>query len=244
MYHGLQLKAEKRFGQGGALLVSYSFAKAIDDSDSTQLVYDGGTALPQDQRNLRAERALSFQDVRHRLVTSYVYELPLGRGKRFLNSSRGLNWLIGGWQVNGITFIQSGRPFTISSSFDQSNTGSSNPRPNATGISPELPRSQRSVDHFFNTAAYKLPSGFVFGNAGRNTGESPGQINFDFAAFKNFPLRGEGKQVLQFRAEFFNLMNTPQFATPNRTFGTPQFGTITDTINDNRDIQMGLKFIW
>jgi hypothetical protein len=244
-YHGLQVKGEKRFGQGGTILVSYTYAKAIDDSDSTQLVYDGGTANPQDQRNLRAERSLSFQDVRQRLVTSYVYDLPVGKGKRFLSgANRATNLLVGGWQINGITFLQSGRPFTISSSFDQSNTGSSNARPDSTGASSVLPRDQRTLERFFNTAVFRLPAGFAFGNLGRNTATGPGQVNFDFATFKNFPLGAEGKRMLQFRAEFFNILNTPQFATPNRTFGTPQFGTITDTINDNRDIQIGLKFIW
>jgi hypothetical protein len=239
------MKGEKRFAEGGVLLVSYTFAKAIDDSDSTQLVYDGGTAVPQDQRNLRGERSLSFQDVRHRLATSYVYELPVGRGKKFLaGAGRAANLLIGGWQINGITFLQSGRPFTISSPFDQSNTGSSNARPDASGINPNLPRNQRTLDRFFNTAAFKLPSGFAFGNLGRNTDIGPGQVNFDFATFKNFPFGEGSKRMVQFRAEFFNLLNTPQFATPNRIFGTPQFGTITDTINDNRDVQMGLKFIW
>ena len=69
-------------------------------------------------------------------------------------------------------------------------------------------------------------------------------MNFDFSVFKNIPIDSESKRALQFRAEFFNLMNTPQFQVPNRTFGTPQFASITETINDNRDIQLGLKFIW
>jgi hypothetical protein len=111
-------------------------------------------------------------------------------------------------------------------------------------VDPSLSRDERSLQRFFNTSAFRLPSGFAFGNLGRNTGTGPGQINFDFATFKNFPVDGEGRRTVQFRAEFFNVMNSPQFATPNRTFGTPQFGTITDVINDNRDIQMGLKFIW
>ncbi len=245
IYHGLQMKAEKRFSEGGTLLVSYSFARAIDDSDSTQLVFDGGTANPQDQRNARLERALSFQDVRHRLVSSYVYELPFGKGRKFMTSSgRAANLVIGGWQVNGITSLQGGRPFTVSSSFDHSNTGSSNIRPDSSGTGALLKRDQRSVTRFFDTSAFRLPAGFAFGNLGRNTGTSPGQVNFDFAAFKNFPVGGERGRIVQFRAELFNIMNTPQYATPNRIFGTPQFGSITDVISDNRDVQMGLKFIW
>jgi hypothetical protein len=245
IYHGLQMKAEQRFSQGLTFLVSYTFAKALDDSDSTQLSTAAGTGNAQDQRNLRAERSRSFQDVRHRLVVSYVYELPFGAGKPWL-SGLGDGWdrLLGGWQINGITMLQSGRAFTVNSPFDHSNTGSANIRPDATGIRPELPGSERSVGRFFNPAAYALPTGFAFGNAGRNTGTGPRQVNFDFAVFKNIPLASDSKRILQFRAEFFNIMNTPQFQIPNRIFGTPQFATITETINDNRDIQLGLKFIW
>src|SRR5262249_33264197 len=133
---------------------------------------------------------------------------------------------------------------TVSTNFDTSNTGSSNIRPDATGISPDLSRDERSVERFFNPAAYKLPVGFAFGNAGRNTGTGPGHVNLDFAVFKNIAIDSEARRKLQFRAEFFNFTSTPQFQVPNRTFGTPQFASITETINDNRDIQVGLKFIW
>lgn len=140
IYHGLQLKAEKRLSKGLTLLGSYSFAKAQEDADSTNLLADAGTPRPQDQRNLRAERSRSVNDVRHRMVASYVYELPFGAGKAFLkNAGGGWNRVIGGWQINGITSLQTGRPFTVNSPSDQSNTGSANPRPDATGISPELP---------------------------------------------------------------------------------------------------------
>jgi len=245
IYHALQMKGEKRFSKGHAFLASYTFAKAIDDSDSTQLSTTSGTGNLQDQRNLRGERSRSFQDVRNRLVVSYIYELPFGPGKPFLSSlGKGWNRVAGGWQVNGITVVQSGRAFTVNSNFDHSNTGSANIRPDATGISPELPRSERSVGRLINPAAYRLPVGTAYGNTGRNTGTGPGQANFDFSVFKNIRLDADGKRTVQFRAEFFNLLNTPQFQIPNRTFGTPQFASITDTINDNRDIQMGLKFLW
>ncbi|MEX2263769.1 MAG: carboxypeptidase regulatory-like domain-containing protein [Bryobacteraceae bacterium] len=244
IYHSLQVKAEKRFSMGNIFLVSYTYAKAIDDSDSTQLSTTSGTGNLQDQRNLRGERARSFQDVRNRLVVSYLWELPFGKGRRFLSgASRAMNAAVGGWQVNGIAFHQSGRAFTINSPFDHSNSGSSNIRPDATGDSPNLPGDQRSVQHFINAAAFRIPDGFAFGNTGRNVGTGPSQTNFDFSVFKDFPL-GEAERKLQFRFEAFNVMNTPQFQIPERTFNTPQFGTITATINDNRDIQLALRFVW
>jgi len=243
IYHSLQMKAEKRLSMGNIFLVSYTYGKAIDDSDSTQLSTTSGTGNLQDQRNQRAERSRSFQDVRHRLVVSYLWELPFGKGRRFLSgASRALNAAVGGWQINGITFYQSGRAFTINSPFDHSNSGSANIRPDATGISPDLPGDQRSVQRFINPAAFRIPDGFAFGNTGRNVGTGPSQTNFDVSVFKDFPLGEERK--LQFRFEAFNVMNTPQFQIPERTFNTPQFGTITSTINDNRDIQLALRFVW
>jgi hypothetical protein len=245
VYHGLQTKAEKRFSKGNLFLVSYTWAKAIDDSDSTQLSTTSGTGNLQDQKNLRGERSRSFQDVRHRLVVSYLYELPFGKGRSFLNDSSALvDKIVGGWQVNGITFYQSGRAFTIASPTDHSNTGSSNIRPNATGISPDLPSNERSPQRFINAAAFAIPAGFSFGNTGRNVGTGPSQTNFDVSVFKDFAFDSEARRKLQFRAEFFNILNMPQFQIPNRTFNTPQFGTITETINDNRDVQLALRFVW
>jgi hypothetical protein len=245
IYHSLQTKVDKRFSKGHMFLLSHTWAKAIDDSDSTQLSTTSGTGNLQDQRNLRAERSRSFQDVRHRLVLSYLYELPFGRGRSLLtNVSPVADKIVGGWQINGITFYQSGRAFTISSPSDHSNTGSSNIRPNATGISPDLPLDQRSPQRFINAAAFAIPAGFAFGDTARNVGTGPSQTNFDFSVFKDFAFDGEGHRKLQFRAEFFNIMNTPQFQIPSRTFNTPQFGTITETINDNRDVQLALRFLW
>ena len=245
IYHSLQTKVDKRFSKGHMFLLSHTWAKSIDDSDSTQLSTTSGTGNLQDQRNLRAERSRSFQDVRHRLVLSYLYELPFGRGRSLLtNVSPLVDRIVGGWQINGITFYQSGRAFTISSPSDHSNTGSSNIRPNATGISPHLSADERSPQRFINAAAFAIPAGFAFGNTGRNVGTGPSQTNFDFSVFKDVPFDAEGRRKLQFRAEFFNVMNTPQFQIPNRTFNTPQFGTITETINDNRDVQLALRFLW
>ncbi len=243
LYHALQMKAQTRLGSG-TLLFSYSFSKTIDDNDETNITNNTGTANAQSQYDTRAERGLSAQDIGQRFVTSYVYELPFGRGKPFLNNvNRTQNLLIGGWQVNGITTAQSGVPFTVGNSFDESNSDSPSPRPNSTGVDPNLSSGQ-TVQQWFNTSAFVLPAGFAFGNLGRNNLIGPGQVNFDFAAFKNFYVDAEGKRRLQFRAELYNIANHPEFSPPNRLFGTPQFGTISSTINDARDVQIGLKFIW
>lgn len=248
IYHGLLVKAEKRFTRGLSFLLSYTFSKAIEDSGSPALdSTSAGSDQPQDPRNLRLDRGLSPHDVRNRLVFSYVYELPIGRGKPLLSRMpRAGDFILGGWQMNGVTSVQSGRHFTFGNSFDASNTGSSNARANQLRDF-HLPRSERTLSRFIDTSAFAVPAPFTYGNAGRNTGEGPGQVNFDFSLFKNFNLNPDSTghfrpNQIQFRAEFFNIMNTPQLFIPNRIFGTPQFGSITDVVNSARQIQFALKF--
>ena len=221
MYNGLQAKLEKRLSAGLTFLVSYSYAKALDDSDSINLSTSGGGNQPQNPQNLRAEWARGYNDVRQRLVASYVYELPFGNGKRWMaNANRALDAIAGGWQVNGIWTAQTGLPFTIQSPSDTSNTGSANIRPNATGLPTNLPSSQRSIYNWMNPAAFVLPTGYAFGNVGRNTGTGPGLNNWDMSAFKNFKLT-ERPLILQFRAELFNGLESPQLRSsrPNLQYG-------------------------
>ena len=243
-YNGLQTKLEKRLSAGLTFLVSYSYAKALDDSDSINLTTSAGTNQPQNPLNLRAEWGRTFNDVRHRLVASYVYELPVGRGRRWLtNANRALDAIAGGWQLNGIWTAQTGLPFTIQSPTDTSNTGTGNIRPNSTGIPGNLPSGQRSISNWLNPAAFVLPVGYAFGNVGRNTARSPGLDNWDMSAFKDFKLT-ERPLIVQFRAELFNGLNHPNFGLPGRTFATATFGVISTTVTSNRDVQFALKFIF
>lgn len=245
IYNALQLKMQKSFGSAGTLLISDSYAKTIDDNEETQITNNTDPSQPQSVYNFAAERGLASTNIKNRFIASYVYQLPFGRGRALLShSGRLTDMIVGGWQVNGLTTVQTGTPFTINSSFDQSNSNSGGPRPNSTGVDPALPAGQRSVQRWFNTSAFALPVGYAFGNLGRNTMIGPNFVNFDFAAFKNFPLDGESKRIAQFRAEFYNIANHPQLATPNRLFGATGFGSITNTVNTSRDIQLGLKLIW
>jgi hypothetical protein len=244
MYNGLQAKVEKRLGAGLTFLASYSYAKAVDDSDSINLTTSAGTNQPQNPQNFRAEWSPSYNDVRQRLVASYVYELPFGKGKRWMtNTNRALDGIAGGWQINGIWTAQSGLPFTIQSPTDTSNTGTANIRPNSTGLPGNLPAGQRSISNWLNPAAFALPTGYAYGNVGRNTARSPGLDNWDLSGFKDFKLT-ERPLTLQFRAELFNGLNHPNFGLPGRTFQTPQFGVISTTVTNSRDVQFALKFIF
>ena len=248
-YHSGQLKVQKPFSKGFTMLLGYTWSKGIDDSGGTFVgEADRGNAF-QDSYNMKAEKGLSGQDIRHRFVLSYVYELPFGRGKTFLNHGGVANVLFGGWQINGITSFQSGSPFTVTQTFNGANTSGGQSRPdeigNPNGLSHSRPRGQQ-VAQFFDTSAFRenrpadLVNGpFRFGSAGRHIVIGPGINNWDFAAYKDFRFTEQIRA--QFRAEFFNIFNHPIFAQPGATLGTPQFGIISATSVDPRDIQFAMK---
>ena len=233
-YHSLQARAEKRFAQGFTFLASYTFSKAIDDSSGVP----GSTATsnnPQNSFDLQSERGLSEFDVRHRFVTSFIYELPFGKGKQFLQNGIASS-IFGNFEIAGIFAAQTGRPFTPRISSDRSNTGQLQDRPNVVG-NPRLDNPDPQL--WFNTAAFAIPAAGTFGNAGRNILTGPGYSNTDVALVKRIGF-GEVRN-LELRAEFFNLFNRPNFDLPNAVADSAQFGRIFSA-GAARQIQLGLKF--
>jgi hypothetical protein len=236
-YHAVTFRIEKRLSNGFSVNANYTFSKAIDDASDP-----GGTTneanLPQDVRNRDAERALSSFDHKHRFVSSGLYELPFGKNKRFLNRSGLIGALVGDWKLTGIATIQSGAPFTVNDQTDRANVGQGPAqRPNCLR-DPNLPSGQRTVDRYFDTAAFTPAAFGTFGNCGRNIVTGPGFVDFDLAAVKLFRL-SESKS-LEFRTEAFNVFNTPNFDTPNRLAFTQNFGKIFSA-GPSRQIQFGLK---
>lgn len=246
VYHSLQAQFQCRFQSGLTGLFSYAWSKSIDNA-SNFFASAGDANYPQDSNNVAAERALSSFNVPHRFTGSFVYELPLGPGKRW-----GRRWtggaarLLGGWQVNGIVAIQAGQPYTVAlpPELDNSNTGRSSfgfgagDRPNIVG-DPRL--GQPDPQLWFNPEAFALPAFGAFGNAGRNIVAGPGLANADLSLLKNIALAQDA--TLQLRAEAFNLLNTPNFLNPNIFFGTPGFGRVL-AARDGREVQFGLKLIF
>jgi hypothetical protein len=234
IYHSLQARAEKRFAQGFTFLASYTFLKAIDDSSGVP----SSTATsnnPQNSFDLRAERGLSEFDVRHRFVASFIYELPFGKGKAFLQSGIASR-IFGNFEITGIVAAQTGRPFTPRISSDRSNTGQLQDRPNLVG-NPRLDNPDPQL--WFNTAAFAIPAAGTFGNARRNILTGPGYNNTDVAVVKRIGF-GEARN-LELRAEFFNLFNRPNFDLPNAFADSAQFGRIFSA-GPARQIQFGIKF--
>ena len=249
-YNSLQLKAQRNFAKGFMMLLGYTWSKTIDDTGGTFVGEGGRGFVFQDSFNRHMDRGLASQDVRHRFVASYVYELPAGKGRRFLNQGGVVDAVLGGWSMNGVTTFQAGNPILITQACNRANTDVGGMRPDVVG-NPKLDTGRPSgelVSQFFNTAAFASycpgPDGpFNFGNAGRNIVIGPGVNVWDFGLYKEFRLKGEHKR-LQFRSEFFNLFNHPIFGQPGGTAGTPQFGVIGGTALDPREIQFALKLYY
>jgi hypothetical protein len=243
IYNALQVKVNRRLASGLTFLGSYTWGRSIDNSVG-YWPNSGISQLPQDSHNYgRVERGLSDWDMHHRMVFSFNWNLPFGKGRKFLSNASGVtDALLGGWQMTGILNLQSGTPFTAIIATNQANTQNSGAlRPNALANG-NLPRSQRSVDRWFDKNAFALPDLFTYGNAGRNTLIGPGINNLDFGLYKNFRL--SERWQLQFRSEFYNLTNTPHFGLPNQTVDQPQGGTITGLSTPPRQIQFALKLIF
>lgn len=247
IYHALQLQLTKRFESGLQFGAAYTKGKAIDDSsNSVDFGSLGRSGRHQNVFDRRADRALSINDVAQRLAVNFVWDLPFGQGRQFGAGWGGVtNALLGGWQVNGILQFQSGIPLVIENGTNNSGAYSDRQRPNISG-DPSLPADRptdEKLGEWFDTSVFSQPAAFTFGNAARVLStRSDGITQADISLFKNFTL-WEGVQ-LQFRAESFNITNTPRFSTPGQTFGTANFGRVTSQLNDPRQTQFGLKLIF
>ena len=247
-YHALQIRFQQRFSHGVTFLSSYSWSKSIDNGSGIRTV-DGDSLTPSNDYNLRLDRGLSAFDFRHRWTTSFLYELPVGHGHALLGNLNGVaNSLIGGWQLGGIATLQSGFPFTLYCGSGSVQNGGDNCYPDNLGGNSNLPDSQRGPQRWFNTGNFvnrindpSLPQ-YRFGNNARNNVIGPPIVDVDFSVFKDFHFTET--RLLEFRSEFFNLLNHPIFGQPNTTVGTPGFGGITGTRVDSREIQFALKLVY
>jgi len=236
-YHAFQLKAEKRTSHGLYFLSAYTFSKSINDQPEICC----NSPWPQDSYNLAAEKGLSDFDNRHRWVTSFDYELPIGKGKSFLNQGGVVDQILGGWHLGGIVTFRSGFAFSPAIGFDPSNTGSQGlMRSNQIGsghLANPTPNLWFNINDF---PVPTCPSG-CFGNARKNILEGPGEKGADLSARKFFALTEQVR--LEFRAEFFNAFNHAVFTQPDNFIddGPGAAGVITDTVIPQRQIQFALK---
>jgi hypothetical protein len=255
IYHSFQLTMQKRFAGAGSLLVAYTNAKLISDTDTLTAWLESSVGGIQDNNNLRGERSLSSQDVPQRLVISYVLDLPVGRGKKYLGGTGGAtDKLIGGWGIDGVTIFQRGFPLVFTNGQVNGTTlfgGGSRPNfvpgcnPNTVGSS----ASQRA--EWFTTSCFTAPADFTFGDEPRVDPRlrSQGIENFDFSIFKRTRFGSNERFGLEFRTEFFNIFNKTQFAPPNTiccASNNPNFGVVTATApgTNPRLVQFALKVLF
>jgi len=269
LYNSLQFRSERRVGRDLAFLAAYTYSKSMDDASS---VFGGsvGSGLPQDSQDLRADRALSDFNAKHRAALSFVYDLPMAQ--KLAKHSGPHKSLLKNWQASGILTAQSGSPFTVNLAAAQSGSAivafgnpyrpdlvtnpfkpgpvPANPNPachsttSQGGVAADTVQQPAS---WFNTCAFAEPPAGQFGDAGRNILLGPGTANLDFSLVKSIPFRTEGHR-LQLRGEFFNLFNHPNFDIPNHVFGASTFGEVfSENAYGNkppRQIQVGLKYIF
>jgi len=254
-YNSLLLRAEKRYSNGLNFLSYLVYAKSMDSNTT-----------PQDPSNPQADWAPSDYDQKLRFVTSGIYDLPFGHGRKWLSDTHpALAAVVGGWRATTVLTLQSGRPFTVSTTDAiASNTGASDRAFAITGANPNASvdangKPTRTVNNWFNTTAFRAndprnasttsTSVYSFGTASRNSLRGPGLQNVDFGLIRQIPLFRE-HQNLEFRAEAFNILNHPNFANPNSSYSSPTtLGTITSTVGSNlstatganRQLQFALK---
>jgi hypothetical protein len=248
-YQALQIKAQRRFSNGGTILGTYTWSKLLGDSDTLTsfLESSGSLGALQDFTNLKAEKSLVSFNVPQRVTVSYVMELPFGRGKRFLNGISGAaDRILGGWGLNGITTLQSGFPLTITaqSSILQKSFGAGTTRANVvSGCDKSTSGSAQSrLNNWFNTACFTQPGSFAFGTESRTDPNlsAQGIANWDFSIYKAIPVTERVR--IQFRSEFFNTFNRTQFSNPGGQVGTPAtYGIVTAARNFPRQMQFALR---
>lgn len=256
-YHAANFKVEKRYASGLNFLMNYTVQKNMETNGTgpSSFTQNGGTSFVFDQYNLSRERALAPIDVAQIFVVSYGYEIPFMKKNRYL----------GGWQVNGITTLRGGFPSDLRTNVLAPIFNTFNLPDVVAGKQAQL-QSGRSVDRFFDPTAFKVPgtvrsaSGAtiqLLGDSARRNVRGPGSVNFDFSTFKN--TRILERYTVQFRAEFFNLTNTPTFFLPSASArgltcigapgaacnaGNAEFGSLSNGTATGRQIQFGLKFLF
>ena len=242
-YQGISTRLERRFAEGFSLLAVYTFGKSLDMQTTIDLC-DGctnssGSGAVSDTRNRRLNYGLSDHHTAHRMVVSGFWELPFGKGHRLLANGAAAA-MAGGWAFSGITTLSGGLPYTLNLNFDNANNGTTNwPNRIANGR-----LDNPTVGRWFDTSAFVFPAQYTIGNAGRNILTGPGTVSSDVSLQRNFRIPLRESMRVEFRAEAFNLFNTPQLGQPALTLGTAQFGTISTTARANRQMQMGLKLLF
>jgi hypothetical protein len=243
-YNAFQFQLDKRYSQGLAYQVAYTWSKSINEGGDGWFGSEGG--VPVDPYNPAAygSRSVAGTDLTHVLSVNALAESPVGPGKRFSTGNKFADYALGNWQLNNIFTARSGLPYTVIISSDIANTGNVGwagyehanlvGKPHVGKVTPQ---------QGFNTAAFTSPAQYTYGTAGRNSLRSSPYWNLDTSIFRQFPVWGERR--FEFRAEAFNLFNNVILGAPNSDLNSgAAFGTINSTANSSRVMQLGAKFLF
>lgn len=236
-YHALQVKIEKRYSKGFSLLASYTYSKMMDFTTGTFSGETLGGGAIQDWNDLKAEYSPSSLDQTHRLIMNGVYTLPFFRRQNGV-----FGHILGGWEIGAVASLYSGGPLGITSATNTNFSQGGGQRPNWNDVNPGI--SNATPYLWFNTSVFSTPAPYAFGATPRtfNGARSDATQNIDLSLHKNTSLTE--KLTLQFRAEAFNLTNTPVFSPPNTTYGAAGFGTVGSQANQPRVLQFGMKLLF
>ena len=237
-YYAGVLRVERRFQNGYSVLGTYTWARAFNNY--THVGTLGADVGFSEFYNPRADWGPTGNDVRHRFTLTSVYDIPVGKGKRFLSNSW-LGAVVGNWSLGGLLTLQTAEPFTVTTQVNNTFVNSAGAQRADVLRDPNLPNEEKSLGRWFDTSAFVQPQQFTFGNQGVNILRADGLINLDMSILRNFPI-GESKK-LQIRGEFFNFTNHPNFGGPGATLNGPGFG-IVSSAGPGRRIQIGARFVY
>jgi hypothetical protein len=246
-YHGVNFKLEKRYSRGLQFGMNYTFARALDNVEGrNELGGEDGNAPFANQYDRASAWSLGGSHIKHRYITSVVWDIPWGRGRAFSISNRVLNHLAGGWTLGTIIEARTGPPFSVYwGNASQIYPTAARVRADAVGSYQQNFNWRQNVrgERYFNTTAFRQPARFTFGNVGRNGFTGPGAVRADLSVIKRIYMPWEGHN-LQFRGEVINFPNRANFGLPNQNLQAANFGTITSLAPgaSGRIIQLGLRY--
>jgi hypothetical protein len=244
-YNSFQFRLQQRATRGLTYILSYTYSKSMDIGCSGSFGAEGcEITTPYNTRN---DRSVSGFDLPHIFSGSFVYDIPVGKGKSFSTHNSAIDYIVGNWQLGGIISIHSGSPFDVTvSNGDTAGTGNTVDRANLLLSNPYL--SGQGPLNYLNPAAFGIPltatttSGGAYGNLGRNSLRTDPFHNVDLSLTRRFPIKE--RTNLEFRSDFFNISNSVVFGQPQSTLGNSNFGVITGTNNTQREIQFSMKLLF
>lgn len=238
-YNAFEFRLQQKTTKGLSYLISYTRSKSMDLACSGSFGSEGCEVT--NPYNFRQGYSLSGFDLPNIFSGSFLYQVPVGKGRGFTTGNKFADYVIGNWDLSGIVSFYSGVPFDVTTSNgDISNTGNVTERANLVLLNPYP--ANKTPSEWINPAAFATPAPYTYGNLGRNILRTDSTKNLDLSLIRRFPIKETS--AVEFRADSFNLTNTPVFDQPQSTLGNANFGVVTRTRNTARELQFSLKLVF